>query len=294
MQITIAVLELLGAAGFWGFGLVAAVWALQDLTAWEITFYRFLFASSLLAVVVLVPNWRKNWRRHLKWGLVPGFFLSSLLIFQTVGLQFTSATKSGFITVFYVLIVPVFEMIFFRRAVSILLFGFIVTALIGMILISGVGFEAVNLGDVLTLIGAFMAAGHILSVGHISRCLTHPFLFNLAQVFWAAVFSGVAWIFVPAGPKAFVVGQWSSTTWIGMLSLTIGSTLLAFYLQVRAQARLSPTLSGLLFLLESPFAMFFAIIFLGEHLGWREQLGAALIFVSAIGAVKSEKTSIRH
>jgi drug/metabolite transporter (DMT)-like permease len=69
-----------------------------------------------------------------------------------------------------------------------------------------------------------------------------------------------------------------------MFSLAFGSTVLAFFLQVKAQAFLSPTVASLLCLLESPFAMIFAAALLGETLGPLEGAGAALIFVSAAGA----------
>jgi drug/metabolite transporter (DMT)-like permease len=69
---------------------------------------------------------------------------------------------------------------------------------------------------------------------------------------------------------------------IGLLSLSLGSTTLAFYLQVRAQAHLSATVSSLLFLLESPFALIFAFLLLGESLSTMEAIGAFLIFTAAV------------
>jgi drug/metabolite transporter (DMT)-like permease len=67
-----------------------------------------------------------------------------------------------------------------------------------------------------------------------------------------------------------------------MASLSIGSTTLAFYLQTRAQARLSATVSSIIFLLESPFALIFAFLLLGESLSFMEASGALLIFISAL------------
>jgi drug/metabolite transporter (DMT)-like permease len=60
--------------------------------------------------------------------------------------------------------------------------------------------------------------------------------------------------------------------------------LIAFYLQVRAQKQLSATVSSLMFLLESPFAMIFALILLGQGLTATESAGAFLIFMSAVFA----------
>jgi drug/metabolite transporter (DMT)-like permease len=76
---------------------------------------------------------------------------------------------------------------------------------------------------------------------------------------------------------------------IGLLSLTFGSTLIAFALQVRAQRVLSPSIASLIFLLESPFALIFAIYFLNESMTDLQATGALLIFFSAVGATLAER-----
>ena len=64
---------------------------------------------------------------------------------------------------------------------------------------------------------------------------------------------------------------------MGLLMLGIGSTLIAFYLQIKAQKVLSSTVSSLFFLLESPFALLFAFFLLGESLNMKQGIGALLI-----------------
>jgi drug/metabolite transporter (DMT)-like permease len=73
-----------------------------------------------------------------------------------------------------------------------------------------------------------------------------------------------------------------------MLALGLGSTVIAFYLQIRGQARLSPTVGSILCLLESPFAMIFAILLLSQMPTGLEYIGAAFIFIAAAGASLKE------
>jgi drug/metabolite transporter (DMT)-like permease len=63
---------------------------------------------------------------------------------------------------------------------------------------------------------------------------------------------------------------------------------LAFFLQVRGQAGVSPTVGSILCLLESQFAMLFALLALWHMPGGLELIGAGLIFTAAIGASVGE------
>jgi drug/metabolite transporter (DMT)-like permease len=78
--------------------------------------------------------------------------------------------------------------------------------------------------------------------------------------------------------------------WLGMLALILGSTLLAFFLQVRAQKILQPTVASIFFLLESPLGLAFGFLLLNETLKPLQFAGAALIFFSCvIVALRPEK-----
>ena len=104
-----AVFELLLAAALWGFGFVAALWAMQELNAFELTFMRFALATAVFVPFLAVAAVRQGWRENLRRALWPGVFFATTLIVQTWGLAYTTATKSGFITTLYVVLVPISE-----------------------------------------------------------------------------------------------------------------------------------------------------------------------------------------
>lgn len=284
----LAVAELVVAAAFWGFGFIATVWSLQTLDAFQLTFVRFAIAALAGTVFIWVTRKKGAWRENFRWTFWPAVFLTATLVFQTWGMHYTTVSKSGFITTLYVIFVPILDSVLNRTRLGWKLWACVVTAVIGTSLIVGAGFTAFNFGDFLTLICAVMASLHIYIVGVVSPRVSQPFIFNILQSCWCAVILSPVIFLSPVHNKLLNVGDWPTLAWVGVLILAFGSTIFAFYLQVRAQARLSTTVSTLLFLLESPFALIFAMLILSESLGFKESFGAVMIFLSAIGAILLE------
>lgn len=281
----VGAVELLTAAALWGFGFIATVWALREAGPFRVTFLRFALAGIVLIPIVSRRDGRRYILKYLKPAFVPAFLLVGLLILQTWGLKFTTATKSGFITTLYVVIVPLLDAALNRRRVSKFLWACVLTSILGTVLIVDVGLDTLNFGDALTAVSAVFASFQILSIGRVSRDVDHPFVFNCVQSLWGAVLALPFALSEGPLPGPAAIWAWPGEALLGLCSLAFGSTVIAFALQLRAQKRLSNTVASLLFLLESPIGMLLAIWLLGEHLTWREASGAALIFVSAVAAV---------
>lgn len=277
-------IELIIADAFWGFGFIAVLWAIPAVGPFTISLIRFVGAFVIgMAIWIFSSEFRsRDSVAQFRLALIPGILLASTILFQTWGLKFTTATKSGFITCLYVVMVPLVEGIVLRRPIRRLHYLFAALAVLGTSLIADLQFHKINFGDLLTLICAVMATFQILWLGHVGSKVKHPFAFNSYQCFWAAV---------PALPLALTTETWPHLSlftwkvWAGLGSLTLGSTVLAFFLQVRAQQRLSPSVASLLFLLESPFAALFAALVLRESLTWSQAIGAGLIFIASLGAI---------
>lgn len=289
-----ALCELLVAAMLWGFGFIAAIWGMKVFGPFELTFVRFAIGALFGFAIILTATGREAWRSSIKMAFLPAVFLVATLIFQTWGLQYTTATKSGFITTLYVVFVPILESVIEKRKLPLLLWVFVATALIGTAMIVNVGIDSLNFGDALTFVAALAATAQIYWLGRVSPLVKKPFVFNIVQATWGALICLPVLAMSPLADKFANLADWPTEAWVGVLALSVGSTVLAFYLQVRAQAYLSATVSSLLFLLESPFALIFAMILLAEKLGLTESLGAALIFVSAVGAswLESRKKAV--
>ncbi len=274
-----AVLELIFAGAIWGFGFVATVWAFESFSASEITTFRFGF-SFLLGCALA-----KSWGGHdvsqqliLRVISFSGCFLGVTLVLQTFGLLWTTPTKSAFITTLYVVLVPLVERFLFGRSLHVLHWVCVLIAVLGMSLLVELRLGRMNYGDFLTLLCALTASGHIIWVGLHARRVNSPFMFNVWQSFFAAV---ISLAILPFDLKLVPLNEVTPKAWAGLLSLSLGSTLLAFFLQVRAQKILSSPTASMLFLLESPFSLLFSFWLLGERLSASQWTGSGLILLAA-------------
>lgn len=282
-----AVAELLLAGGLWGFGFVATVWALQALTPSELLIGRALIAvivAELLWLVFLRRKSTTDWRTDLKLALPAGLLLAAFSLPQTIGLQYTTATKSGFLTTLYVILVPLMNHAIFRARTKTHIYGFALMALVGAFLLMDADLSELNPGDLWTLLCAVMAAAHIIYIGRVSRLIGDSFRFNTFQTFWSLLFVLPLYFFQSEYEIRF-------ETWhplAGLLFMALFSSVVAFSIQVRSQKVLLPTTASMLFLLESPFALLFGWALLNERLTLVPAAGAAMILVAAALTVKYE------
>lgn len=294
-----AISELVVAAMMWGFGFVAVVWALRESTPLAISGWRFVLAG-LIGIALGSAGATASTASGLtlfKRAWLPGLLLVAMVVLQTFGLKYTTATKSGFITCLYVLIVPLLEPFVGGARPTRRLYACSFLALIGVGLMCGLfSTEELdeksrwNFGDVLTLLCAFAASAHIFVIEAAHKKIGSSFSgfhFNNAQSLSAGLPTLILAIAIE--PDAWKL-PWqlidaaferSALPLLGFLSLTVFSTLIGFALQIRAQRVLSPSTASLIFLLESPFAALFALFLLGETMGPTRLLGGALI----LGAV---------
>ncbi|WP_232469242.1 DMT family transporter [Bdellovibrio bacteriovorus] len=78
---------------------------------------------------------------------------------------------------------------------------------------------------------------------------------------------------------------------LGILCLGLGSSIIAFYLQIRTQKVLSDSTASMLFLLESPFAALFGFLILSERLSWFQISGAVIIMVASVLQILTDTAS---
>lgn len=278
--------ELLFATMIWGFSFTAVVWILKAMDVFTMSIVRFGFAfvfSVLIAAFIPVLRRDLNWRTFLL-ASGPGFFLGLTLIFQTWGLESTSVTNSGFLTTLYVVLIPLLETLVFRARPYPLHYLWVTVALVGTGLMVNFHSAQLNRGDIYTLMCAGFAAIQIIWIGKISKRINSAFVFNAFQCFWALV---ATLIFLPFYDR-FYFYPLDARAVFAIVLVTLGSTVLAFALQVKVQKVLSPALASLIFLLESPFAMLFAFWLLNEQMSFQKICGASLIFLAAVGATLTE------
>lgn len=287
-----ATLELIFAGVLWGFGFVATSWGIQSFNVTQFLLARFFLSwicgEILLLTVFKVPT-QRTWP-ETKAGLIAGIFLGLTLIFQTIGLKSTTATRSSFITTLYVIFVPLLEDLLNLKKNSWAIYLLALLALIGTWLLTGTFQGSVNTGDLWTLLCSLMAAGHILSVSFLSLKDMNPFRFNTNQSLMCFLIT-LPLVFLEPAPWSW---NFSALSLFGLFMNVVGSTIIAFTIQIRTQKVLNASTASMLFLLESPFAALFGFIFLTERLTLSQTFGAGVILLSAFLTVIRETPHKAH
>src|ERR687893_2736181 len=102
--------------------------------------YRFIPASLIVALLFWGALRRlpaAGWRA----GLVMGAFVCAGYIFQTLGLEETTASNTGFITGLFVVLTPVLGAVFLRQQIPVIAWAAAGGGMIGLWLLSGAGGE---------------------------------------------------------------------------------------------------------------------------------------------------------
>ncbi len=237
----------------------------------------FLAIRFLLASALVLPWFRRLSRRELSGGLILGVLFWAGFVFQTVGLRYTTPSRSGFITGLSTPLVPIAYFLVHRRRPTAATVLAVVLTSIGMYFLTRPGgmSAGINLGDVLTVACAAIFAFHIVAAGHYTSTGRPERLLALEL----ALTGGLSALAAPVlETPRFVLGP-ATLPAVGFLSVTAAVT---FYLQLGAQRVVSPALTAIIFTLEALAAAVTSWVVLGETLTATQWLGGALILGGAV------------
>lgn len=260
----------------WGATFPATKVALEQVSPLTFLFLRFALGTALVFSCFLAA--RDLLRASgpvLRMSLAATVFLLLGYVAQTVGLQYTTASNSAFITALYVVLVPLFLRRFDRRTwVSAGL------ALVGLWYLVDPA-VAINQGDLWTLACAAGFAAHIACLESFSRRADPPSLLAWQMLFVTLVL-GVAMTTESPEPSRLGLTMGLGTALVICGVLATG----ALALQIWAQRVVPAQRVALIFILEPVCAAWMAWYVLGEHLGARGWLGSALILAAVfLGSV---------
>lgn len=271
-----ATLALIIVTAIWGWTFVPVKEAVA-----EVGPFWFLALRFSLAFLCTLPFLRRGplpWRE----ALILGAFLFGGYFFQTWGLRYTTAQKSGLITGLSVVLVPIVarflgERVSWRAALGVALAG------LGVALLSlggEAGGEGSLFGDLLTVICAVSFAVYIALLARYAKSAGIGPLLPL-QLAAVALLS-----LLGAGVWGEVRWPLPSRVW-GALAITgILASALAYYVLAWAESRTSATRTAVILAMEPVFAAFFGWLLLGERLSF-PQLGGALLVLSGIFVVSA-------
>jgi drug/metabolite transporter (DMT)-like permease len=271
-------LALLLTTFIWGATFPATKAALEQIPPLSFLSLRFLLGTLLIAGWFLTTGYRlRGERAVLSASAVATVFLFFGYALQTVGLSYTSASNSAFLTALYVIIVPLMLRRFDGRVLAATA---IATAGLWLLVKPS---ATMNLGDVMTIGCAVAFAGHIVCLERYTRLFNAPSL-----LLWQM--SAMTLLFLPT----MVWEQAPTAAFAPTTALLIGLSVTgvfatgAFAVQMWAQQLIPAQQVALIFASEPAYAAWLSWYFLGETMDAQGWIGSALILIAVlIGAFVS-------
>ena len=217
-----------------------------------------------------------QWHNTVKGGICCGLFLTAGSVFQQMGVVYTTAGKAGFITAMYMLLVPILNLLLFKKKNSWLVWLAVFFGVGGMYLLCVKEDFSLTRGDMLVCICALMFSGHILCCDYFVKRVKPIELAAIQFTTAAVVSAGIAFC-IETPHWAGILSAAVPILYCGVVSGGIGYTL-----QIVAQKFTDPTIASLLMSLESVFAVIAGALLLGEQMSSRELLGCVVLFAATI------------
>jgi drug/metabolite transporter (DMT)-like permease len=270
-QVLVADAALFSIAVVWGFNFVVIKDAIGRVDPMLYVMLRYIVALAIFSAI-MPRSLTRSTRAHWIMGSILGVFYLTALVVQTIGLQYTTPGKSGFITGLNVAMVPFLYWIFARRSPGWSQVVGAIIATVGLGVLSLRGDLTISWGDALTLLGALGYALHIMTTGFFAPKVP-PATLAVTQIAASALIACVITPFVTDVTFDLPWQVWAAVVWTA-----VSGTIYAFFVQSWAQRRTTSTHAAVLLCLESVSSAVFGIIFGMDTLTWRLVTGAALIF----------------
>ncbi|TXH77204.1 MAG: DMT family transporter [Thiothrix sp.] len=269
-------------SAIWGSGFVAQRLGLDSLEPFSFNAGRFV-----LATISLLPVWWFMRQGQVKppvsetklfWfgSFLAGTVMSIGFAFQQTGLLYTTAGNAGFITSMYIVIVPLLGLLV-GQTTRLLTWVGIILAVVGLYALSvGPDFH-INRGDWLEFIGAFFWAGHVITLGWLSRRVSDLVGVSVVQFAVAALWSSLLAVTLeqPSWPN------YQAALWPLVYSGLIASSL-CFTLQIIAQRTVDASVAALILSCESVFALWVGWLFLEETVNAKQLFGCSLMLAGIL------------
>ncbi len=278
-------LSLIGVTAIWGCTFLLVQNALKDVSPILFLGMRFAVASCALGLLYR----RKMMRAAILPGIAAGLFLFAGYAFQTVGLKYTTASKSAFLTSLSVPLVPLAGSLVYRLVPKPFELLGVAAASAGMILLTApTSFAGVGKGDWLSVLCAVAFAGQVVAVSHAAGKGNFETL-AFVQMLTASVLS-----FASFGLLETPLLKWTPGV-VGAIFLTgLLASALAFSVQAWAQQFTSVTRAAIIYSLEPVFAWITSWWLMGERLGLKGSAGAVLILAGILAVELKRRPAPQH
>jgi drug/metabolite transporter (DMT)-like permease len=262
-------LALFGMTAAWGLSFVGVPRVLESCPV--MTSIAIRTGIGVVCLLALRPRAFAATRLEWRAGILGGLLLAGGYVLQTAGLTEATPGKSGFLTAFYVTLVPAFEAAVYRRLPPRRDLAALAVATAGIAVMVIRADLTMSFAEGVVALAALCWAAHIVVVGRVAERVDPVRLAAIQML-----------VLVAAGTAGAVAQHDASIRWSGelvawFLFLGAVTNALGFLVQAWGQKRVPPTRTAVLFCGEPVFAAMFGVWLAGETFGARDVLGASLV-----------------
>jgi hypothetical protein len=270
-----AFLALFIATFFWASAYIFVKKLLDDVSPYMILFLRFCFAAIILIFIYNKRLLNIN-VAVLRAGIIMGIFLFGEFFTFTVGLQYTTTSRSSLLIASYIILLPIAYLIIMRKKPSISDIIVSVICMIGVFILLENDLGSFHIGDIYCILCAIVYALYIVISSKYSKVYDSGIL-NVIQVSTTALLSLLSLFLLKDNKFTLTL-----TDSLQLVYLTIFCTTLPFFLILYGMKHVSTTTSGILLSLESVIAAIMGIALLHETFTPSLIIGGIIVIFSFI------------
>jgi len=270
----------------WGVTFVIVKSALTDISPLLFISIRFLFATLIL-IPFAFKFFKKVNKKTLLGGVLLGFLYFAGFSTQTVGLNYTTATKSAFITGTFIIFTPLFQILIQKKTPAKGVSIGVILAIIGLIFLTSKENsliavfteinESFNIGDFLTLLCAVFFSLYIVYLDIISKESDYKPLVFL-QISITGICGLLFSLLFTVWEVEKIQFNFSYNLLFAIIYTSVFATVITTTLQTKYQKFVTPSVAGIILSFEPIFAALFAFFMLSEKISNFGLIGCLLIF----------------
>lgn len=257
----------------WGLSYTIQSISARDLGTYTIVFFKTIGALFLIPFIIVKKC--KFTKDTFIGGVMIGISVFAGCILQQEGMMLSSVSKASFITVLYIIFVPIISF-FLGNKIKRKMIIAIVLALIGLYFLCIKSDFSLNIGDFYLILCSLCFSLQILLIDHYSK-KTDPLSLALISQLFTGLFSLVMMLIYEKPDFQSIKAAILPIMFIVFMSGLIAQTIQNVY-----QKDLDPSLASLIMSFESVFGAIFGWLILNQTLSVKEIFGCILLFIAIL------------
>lgn len=278
------------AAIIWGIAFVAQSVGMDYVGPFTFNCVRTLIGGIVLISCIAFLNRGKvkkktnftEKKRLLLGGICCGIALATGSTLQQFGIMYTTVGKAGFITAFYIIIVPILGL-FLGKKCGLSVWISVVIALAGLYFLCITDGFSIGKGDIYVFLGAIAFSIHILVIDYFTQ-FNDGVKMSCIQFFVCGILCFVPMMLFEHPEISVILLAWKPILYAGVMSCGV-----AYTLQIVGQKNMNPTVASLILSLESVTSVIAGFLVLHQNLSHRELIGCGLMFIAIVLAQLPQK-----